>query len=190
MLGYLRAALAACRLARVQPSFLLHPLDLLSGDEVPQLSFFPGMGLPARRSSEAFAEVLRLLCAEEFEVRDHGRACRAALLAGRLPEHAPGPATRPLAAHGPARADAPYASEDRSCTSYRRALVIGAAGNIGAPLVGASAPTGYEVLEVDIRAGMAARLPDGGHHAIRSISCPPSTGARTWCSCWPRASAG
>jgi peptidoglycan/xylan/chitin deacetylase (PgdA/CDA1 family) len=45
--AYLRTALRVCRAAGVQPSILLHPLDLLSGDDVPDLRFFPGMQIPA-----------------------------------------------------------------------------------------------------------------------------------------------
>lgn len=44
--SYFRNALRACRLARVEPSVLVHPLDLLGGDDVDTLSFFPGMDLP------------------------------------------------------------------------------------------------------------------------------------------------
>lgn len=43
--AYWRSALAACRIASVQPSLLLHPLDFLTGEEVPELKFFPGMSL-------------------------------------------------------------------------------------------------------------------------------------------------
>ena len=43
---YLRLALSACRLRGTGPSILLHPLDLLGGDEVGALEFFPGMDLP------------------------------------------------------------------------------------------------------------------------------------------------
>ena len=43
--SYMRSALALCRLRGVGPSMLLHPLDFLGGDEVPELSFFPGMKL-------------------------------------------------------------------------------------------------------------------------------------------------
>ncbi len=42
---YFRAALLACKAARVQPSILLHPLDFLSGQDCPELAFFPGMSL-------------------------------------------------------------------------------------------------------------------------------------------------
>lgn len=41
--GYLSTGLALCRLTGVQPSILLHSLDLLGGDEVAGLDFFPGM---------------------------------------------------------------------------------------------------------------------------------------------------
>jgi len=40
---YLKSALSICRLAGVEPSLLLHPLDFLGGDDVPGLSFFPAM---------------------------------------------------------------------------------------------------------------------------------------------------
>ncbi|MEO7477256.1 MAG: polysaccharide deacetylase family protein, partial [Gemmatimonadales bacterium] len=47
--GYLRSALALCRATRMSPSFILHPLDLLGADHVPQLGFFPAMDLPSAR---------------------------------------------------------------------------------------------------------------------------------------------
>jgi len=40
---YMNLAFSACKLARVNPSFLLHPLDFLGRDEAPELGFFPGM---------------------------------------------------------------------------------------------------------------------------------------------------
>jgi len=48
-LAYFRAALGACRLAGVQPSLLLHPLDFLGPDEGEGLEFFPGMRMPLAR---------------------------------------------------------------------------------------------------------------------------------------------
>jgi hypothetical protein len=92
MLGYLRVALAACRRHRVQPTFLLHPLDLLSGEEVPQLSFFPGMSLPGEQKRQAVAEVLGLL-AREYNVLTLGAHAERLLAADGLPEHSPGPVT-------------------------------------------------------------------------------------------------
>lgn len=46
--AYLDAALVTCRLCGIGPSVLLHPLDLVSGEEFPDLAFFPGMGIPVR----------------------------------------------------------------------------------------------------------------------------------------------
>lgn len=47
---YFRAALRACRLFKVQPSLLLHPLDFLgSDDNLDGVGFFPGMTVPAAR---------------------------------------------------------------------------------------------------------------------------------------------
>lgn len=58
---YLRTALALCRLTRTEPSFLLHPLDLIGGDQVPQLRFFPGMDLESSRKIDFFRRCLRIL---------------------------------------------------------------------------------------------------------------------------------
>ncbi len=40
---YFRTALAMCRRAQISPSILLHPLDFLTEDDVPELAFFPAM---------------------------------------------------------------------------------------------------------------------------------------------------
>jgi peptidoglycan/xylan/chitin deacetylase (PgdA/CDA1 family) len=64
MRAYLRTAIAACKLFRVEPSFLLHPLDLLGGDAVPQLGFFPGMNLTTERKRRLFVEVFEMLGSE------------------------------------------------------------------------------------------------------------------------------
>jgi hypothetical protein len=42
---YLKLALSLCKWAKVQPSFLLHPLDFLGPEEAAELAFFPGMQL-------------------------------------------------------------------------------------------------------------------------------------------------
>ncbi len=46
---YWRTAVAACSLTGVQPSLLLHPLDFLSGEDIPELKFFPGMNMSAEK---------------------------------------------------------------------------------------------------------------------------------------------
>ena len=54
MRSYLRArALALCRRAGVEPSFLLHPLDVLGPEQAPQLAFFPGMDVPGSVEARA-----------------------------------------------------------------------------------------------------------------------------------------
>lgn len=60
---YLRTSLLLCRITGTEPSFLLHPLDLLGGEEVPELAFFPGMELSAERKVWLFETVLRILAA-------------------------------------------------------------------------------------------------------------------------------
>lgn len=59
MKTYLEIALTLCRLTGTEPSFLLHPLDLLGGDQVPALRFFPGMDLPASEKRFIFESVIR-----------------------------------------------------------------------------------------------------------------------------------
>jgi peptidoglycan-N-acetylglucosamine deacetylase len=59
---YLQTALFMCRMTGTQPSFLLHPLDLIGGDQIPQLAFFPGMDLPSDKKIEVFDKVIGMLC--------------------------------------------------------------------------------------------------------------------------------
>ena len=67
MMAYLRTAIAACRISGTEPSFLLHPLDVISGDQVPELKFFPGMDVPSDRKTALLGKVLRTL-GERFEL--------------------------------------------------------------------------------------------------------------------------
>jgi len=48
---YFQAALKMCRMAKAEPSLLLHPLDFLGADDVPGLGFFPGMMCPNSKKS-------------------------------------------------------------------------------------------------------------------------------------------
>ncbi|MGE0315474.1 MAG: polysaccharide deacetylase family protein [Lautropia sp.] len=59
MWRYLDVALAMCRVTGTEPSFLLHPLDMMGGDRVPELKFFPGMDLPSARKAALLSAVLR-----------------------------------------------------------------------------------------------------------------------------------
>ncbi len=80
-LQYFRAALKMCAATRTPPSLLLHPLDFLGKDDVPELAFFPGMSLPRGKKTEFVARVLDELCARfapaplaEFAMRHADRA--------------------------------------------------------------------------------------------------------------------
>jgi hypothetical protein len=59
---YFRTALEICRLTGTQPSLLLHSLDFLAGEEVPELSFFPGMKLSLPKKLQLVNEILDLFC--------------------------------------------------------------------------------------------------------------------------------
>jgi peptidoglycan-N-acetylglucosamine deacetylase len=59
MKAYLSFSIFMFKLTNTQPSYLLHPLDLISGDKIPQLAFFPGMNIPTEKKVEVFKYVLR-----------------------------------------------------------------------------------------------------------------------------------
>lgn len=61
MTAYLQTAITLCKWNRFSPSFLLHPLDLMGGDQVPELSFFPGMDIPTEKKLCLFRSVLERL---------------------------------------------------------------------------------------------------------------------------------
>ena len=58
MLLYLKIALTMCRLTRTEPSFVIHPTDLIGGDQVPDMKFFPGMDLTADYKLYLFKRVI------------------------------------------------------------------------------------------------------------------------------------
>jgi peptidoglycan/xylan/chitin deacetylase (PgdA/CDA1 family) len=91
MRAYLRTALAACRLTGTEPSFLLHPLDLIGGDAAPALRFFPGMDLPTARKRAHFVSVLR-------ELGRHWRLVPMSVHARSVLGRAPLPALPPVPA--------------------------------------------------------------------------------------------
>lgn len=76
--AYWRSALASCSLTGAQPSMLLHPLDFLSGDDVPELKFFPGMNVPTESKLELMDSVIGSLAAkfEIVNVREHANRFR------------------------------------------------------------------------------------------------------------------
>ncbi|MBI3892641.1 MAG: polysaccharide deacetylase family protein [Candidatus Wallbacteria bacterium] len=69
--AYFRLALRTCDAAGLGPSLLLHPLDLLGGDELRGLEFFPGMQLSSAQKLERVSGYLAEYC-ERYAVRPLG----------------------------------------------------------------------------------------------------------------------
>ena len=55
---YLWFAITMCKITHTRPSFLLDPLDLIGGDQITQLQFFPGMNISSRKKIEVFRYVI------------------------------------------------------------------------------------------------------------------------------------
>ena len=64
---YLKIAIFLCKLTNTQPSFLLHPLDLIGGDQITQLAFFPGMNISSDKKVDVFKNVFSEL-SKHFEL--------------------------------------------------------------------------------------------------------------------------
>ena len=58
---YLNTAIRMCKLTNTPVSFLLHPLDLIGGDQITQLAFFPGMNVTSDKKVEIFKKVIQCL---------------------------------------------------------------------------------------------------------------------------------
>jgi len=58
---YLQMGLGLCRLTGVQPSILLHPLDVLGCDDESDLSFFPAMDLPSEKKLRVMSRMIGAL---------------------------------------------------------------------------------------------------------------------------------
>jgi hypothetical protein len=61
MMLYLNTALLMCRLTRTRPTILLHPLDIIGAEKVPELAFFPGMNIETGKKVELFKIIIRKL---------------------------------------------------------------------------------------------------------------------------------
>ncbi len=86
--SFLWQALAVCRLAGVQPSMLLHPLDFLGGDDCQALAFFPAMHLPGEVKRRRALELLDMF-RSRFTVLPIGRHVDVLEAAGGLPSRRP-----------------------------------------------------------------------------------------------------
>lgn len=77
---YWSAALTLCRMRGVQPHMLLHPTDFFDAQDVPEMSFFPAMRIPAERKLELTSFVIESL-QKHFRVVpmvEHARLCCSA----------------------------------------------------------------------------------------------------------------
>lgn len=61
MMLYLNIAIFLCKITKTEPSFLLHPLDLIGGDQIGSLAFFPGMNVSSDRKVYIFKKVMKKL---------------------------------------------------------------------------------------------------------------------------------
>jgi peptidoglycan/xylan/chitin deacetylase (PgdA/CDA1 family) len=76
--AYFTNTLRLCKLAGVEPSILLHPLDFLGADDVEALGFFPGMSLTGAFKRGVVRSCLEVL-SERYDVvalEDHARSIR------------------------------------------------------------------------------------------------------------------
>ena len=74
--AYWKTAVEMCKLTGTELSLLLHPLDFLSGEDAPELKFFPAMNLPIEKKLKFLSEILETL-AESFSIvsmREHAAA--------------------------------------------------------------------------------------------------------------------
>ncbi|MGI8882701.1 MAG: polysaccharide deacetylase family protein, partial [Pyrinomonadaceae bacterium] len=80
--SYWKTAVEMCKMTGTQLSLLLHPLDFLSGEDAPELKFFPAMNLPVGKKLEFLSEILETFT-DKFEVvnmREHARVVAAGKL--------------------------------------------------------------------------------------------------------------
>jgi peptidoglycan-N-acetylglucosamine deacetylase len=78
---YFRIALWLCKLTGTQPSMLLHPLDFLGCEDVPELAFFPAMNQPSYKKLRVLRKALQML-SSQFTVYPVGK--HAQLVTGTL----------------------------------------------------------------------------------------------------------
>jgi len=58
---YLKWSIFLCRITRTPVSYLLHPLDIIGGDKITRLAFFPGMNNTTEKKVLVFKAVLKEL---------------------------------------------------------------------------------------------------------------------------------
>ena len=85
---YFSIAAGLCRLTRCRPSFLLHPLDFLAADAVPELAMFPGIGNDTAAKSAATIRWVEKL-ARSFDLKPVAALADAERATGRLSSRTP-----------------------------------------------------------------------------------------------------
>ncbi len=81
---YIQTAVTLCKLTNTEPSFLLHPLDLIGGDLIPELNFFPGMDLSTSYKTELFAIVMEKMT-NNFNMISMSEHAKEILMRDNLP---------------------------------------------------------------------------------------------------------
>ena len=73
---YFKCALLLCRLTRTPVSYLLHPLDIIGGDQIKELAFFPGMNRTTEEKVKVFKYALKELTGR-FEITLMGESAQS-----------------------------------------------------------------------------------------------------------------
>ena len=79
MKTYLNTAIFFCKITSTKPSYLLHPLDLIGGDKIKSLAFFPGMNLDSDKKIKVFKYVIRKL-QKNFELVNMSEFSKSVLI--------------------------------------------------------------------------------------------------------------
>jgi hypothetical protein len=69
-------AISFCKITGTQPSYLLHPLDLIGGDKIEALAFFPGMNLNSDKKVKVFKYVIKKM-QKNFDLADMSAFARS-----------------------------------------------------------------------------------------------------------------
>ena len=88
MKAYLQTAISFCKLTNTEPSFLLHPLDLIGGDLIPELKFFPGMELSSSYKTELFDIIMEKMT-DNFNLVDMSQHAESIISSKKLPRKIP-----------------------------------------------------------------------------------------------------
>ncbi len=81
-MGYFRSAMRLCQWMKIEPTFLLHPLDFLGSDDEQDLAFFPGMNSRGEVKLAFLSKILSLYT-QRFNVvtmNEHATAAASKIL--------------------------------------------------------------------------------------------------------------